>query len=87
MVGAEAKRAKTVRGRRALARREPKLVENPRTALILRGQKSCALVNSALTDLYLLKKPHAVHFRSVGDGFLFSTCPLSAKLLCSVRSL
>ena len=63
MVGAEAKRAKTVRGRRALARREPKLVENPRTALILRGQKSCALVNSALTDLYLLKKPHAVHFR------------------------
>jgi len=56
------KRAKTARGRRELSKREPKLVENPRTALIARGQKTCALVNSALTDLYMLKKPHAVHF-------------------------
>ena len=60
---AAVKRAKTARGRRALQKREPKIVENPRTALLARGQKSSALVNAALTDLYMLKKPHAVHFK------------------------
>ena len=53
-----ARRAKTARGRRILAKREPKLVENPRTALIVRGQKTSAIVNSCLTDLFMLKKPH-----------------------------
>lgn len=62
-MGLEAKRAKTARARRALAKRDPKIVENPRTALIARGQKTCGLVNAALTDLYMLKKPHAVHFK------------------------
>ena len=52
------KRAKTARGRRALEKRMPQLEENPRTALVLRGQKSSALVNAALTDLFMLKKPH-----------------------------
>lgn len=58
----EAKRAKTGRARRALAKRDPKLVENPRTALVARGQKTSGLVNDALTDLHMLKKPHSVHF-------------------------
>lgn len=62
-MGVEAKRAKTARSRRALAKRDPKVIENPRTALIARGQKTCSLVNSALTDLYMLKKPFAVHFK------------------------
>lgn len=53
-----ARRAKTARGRRILAKREPKLVENPRTALVVRGQKTSAIVNSCLTDLFMLKKPH-----------------------------
>jgi len=57
------KRAKTARGRRALTKREPKLTENPRTALIARGQKTSEVVNSALTDLYMLKKPHSQHFK------------------------
>ena len=59
----DSKRAKTVRGRRALAKRDPKVVENPRTALVLRGQKSSAVINAVLLDLYMLKKPHAVHFK------------------------
>lgn len=58
----ESKRAKTARGRRFLAKREPKLVENPRNALVARGQKSSALVNEILKDVFLLKKPRAVHF-------------------------
>eukprot|EP00316_Scyphosphaera_apsteinii_P020556 CAMPEP_0119326924 /NCGR_PEP_ID=MMETSP1333-20130426/69588_1 /TAXON_ID=418940 /ORGANISM="Scyphosphaera apsteinii, Strain RCC1455" /LENGTH=353 /DNA_ID=CAMNT_0007335363 /DNA_START=139 /DNA_END=1200 /DNA_ORIENTATION=- len=62
-VGLEAKRAKTARGRRILAKREPKLIENPRTALIVRGQRTSAIVNSVLTDLYMLKKPYSIHFK------------------------
>lgn len=56
------KRAKTARGRRALMKMAPKLIENPRSTLVLRGQKSSQLVNSALTDLFMLKKPNAKHF-------------------------
>ena len=61
--GLEAKRGKTARVRRALAKREPKAVENPRTALLIRGQKTSGLINDVLTDLFMLKKPHAVHFK------------------------
>jgi ribosome production factor 2 len=59
----EAKRAKNARVRRVLTKREPKLIENPRVALLVRGQKTSGLVNSALTDLFMLKKPYAVHFK------------------------
>ena len=58
----DSKRAKTARGRRALRKMEPKVIENPRATLVLRGQKSSALVNTALTDIYMLKKPNAKHF-------------------------
>lgn len=58
----DSKRAKTARGRRALREMAPKLNENPRTTLVMRGQKSSEIVNNALTDLYLLKKPRAKHF-------------------------
>jgi hypothetical protein len=60
---AAVKAAKTARGRRVLQKREPKLIENARNTLIARGQKTSALVNAALTDLYMLKKPHSVHFK------------------------
>ena len=61
-LASDPKRAKTARGRRALEKMAPKLNENPRTALVLRGQKTSALVNQALTDLYMLKKPFSKHF-------------------------
>ena len=56
------KRAKTARGKRALEKMMPKINENPRTALVVRGQKTSAIINSALTDLFVLKKPFARHF-------------------------
>jgi len=55
------KRAKTARGRRALERMAPKLNENPKTTLLVRGQKTSATVSQALTDLYMLQKPNAKH--------------------------
>ena len=58
----ETKRAQTPRGRRALGKRLPKLIENPRKALIARGQKTSRLMNNTLTDLFVLKKPHSLHF-------------------------
>ena len=60
---ANAKSAKSARGRRFLKNRESKLNENPKTALIVRGQKTSGLINDVLTDLYMLKKPHGVHLR------------------------
>lgn len=59
----ESKRAKTARGRRILSKRESKILENPRSTLVARGQKSSALVNELLTDLFRLKQPHSVHLR------------------------
>ena len=78
---AAVKAAKTARGRRALQKREPKLVENPRTALVARGQKTSALVNSALTDLYMLKKPHAMHFKRHNAVHPFED-PTPLEFLC-----
>lgn len=60
---ADAKTAKSARGRRFLKNREAKLNENPKTALIVRGQKTSGLINDVLTDLYMLKKPLGVHMR------------------------
>lgn len=59
----DAKTAKSARARRFLKNREPKLNENPKTALIVRGQKTSGLINDVLTDLYMLKKPLGVHLR------------------------
>ncbi|XP_068697971.1 ribosome production factor 2 homolog [Montipora foliosa] len=56
-------RPKTQRGKRAVEHREPKNVENAKTALFLRGGKTSEVVTNALKDLCLLKKPNAVMFQ------------------------
>ena len=76
-----AKRAKTARGRRFLTNRAPKIVENPRTALVARGQKTSQLVNTILTDIFMLKKPHAVHFRRHNAVHPFED-PTPLEFLC-----
>lgn len=59
----DSKSAKTSRARRFLRNREAKLNENPKTALLVRGQKTSGLINSILIDLFMLKKPYGVHLR------------------------
>ncbi|CUT98767.1 ribosome production factor 2 [Echinococcus multilocularis] len=48
---------KTHRGRKFLSKREPKIYENDKQTLIIRGAHTGEIVNSFLTDIYLLKKP------------------------------
>eukprot|EP00164_Ancoracysta_twista_P002372 GFYU01003142.1.p1 GENE.GFYU01003142.1~~GFYU01003142.1.p1 ORF type:complete len:304 (-),score=88.45 GFYU01003142.1:55-966(-) len=59
----EPRKAKTRRGKKFLENRAPKVVENPKSALILKGANTSEVVTAALKDLYLLKKPLAVKFQ------------------------
>ncbi|CAG8497616.1 320_t:CDS:2 [Ambispora gerdemannii] len=53
---------KTARSARALKKREPKIQENQKTAIFLRGHKTNNIINTALSDLCALKKPDAITF-------------------------
>eukprot|EP00002_Diphylleia_rotans_P004651 TRINITY_DN13531_c0_g1_i1.p1 TRINITY_DN13531_c0_g1~~TRINITY_DN13531_c0_g1_i1.p1 ORF type:complete len:333 (-),score=82.15 TRINITY_DN13531_c0_g1_i1:153-1151(-) len=56
------RKPKTQRGKRAVVAREPKIFETVKTAMLIRGSTSSNLTNSLLKDLYLIRKPDAVHF-------------------------
>ncbi|BEI85070.1 hypothetical protein CcaverHIS002_0504710 [Cutaneotrichosporon cavernicola] len=53
---------KNARVKRALEAREPKLVENEKTAIFVRGQNTSDRVRGAMVDLYALKRPKAINF-------------------------
>lgn len=48
---------KNQRAKRSLSARAPKLVENVKKALVLKGPKASDIVSKALKDMYALKKP------------------------------
>ncbi|QSL64371.1 hypothetical protein MERGE_001672 [Pneumocystis wakefieldiae] len=50
------------RSKREIEKREPKIQESGRTVLFLRGSTTNRVVQTALLDLYQLKKPNAIHF-------------------------
>lgn len=54
---------KTRRAKRALEKRESKIIENVKTAMFIKGHNTSAIVNEALKDLYSLKKPDAVFMK------------------------
>lgn len=58
---------KNARSKRVLEKREAKLVENPKTAIFVRGNQSSEKVNLALTELAALKKPDAISFSKKND--------------------
>jgi len=62
---------KNNRARRALKKMEPKIAENAKATLILKGNKSSDVVNHVLTDMYMMKKPHAVKFWKKNDFYPF----------------
>ncbi|KAF2674327.1 Brix domain-containing protein-like protein [Microthyrium microscopicum] len=53
---------RNARSKRALEKREPHIVENPKNTLILRGEKCSKIVQLALTDINTLKEPYTVKF-------------------------
>ncbi|KAF9583705.1 rRNA-binding ribosome biosynthesis protein rpf2 [Lunasporangiospora selenospora] len=53
---------RNARAKRFLKNREAKTEENIKTAIFIRGSKTSQIVNDALSDLYMLKKPHAINF-------------------------
>ncbi|KAI9145004.1 ribosome biogenesis protein RPF2 [Paraphysoderma sedebokerense] len=55
-------KAKNARSKRFLDKREAKVVENAKATICVRGTQTSAIINSALADIYSLKKPNAVNF-------------------------
>ncbi|KAJ2896812.1 hypothetical protein MKZ38_005222 [Zalerion maritima] len=53
---------KTARGKRALAERDPKPVENPKTSLFLRYTSCSQVIQDCLSDLYSLRQPLSKRF-------------------------
>ncbi|XP_076801964.1 ribosome production factor 2 homolog [Clavelina lepadiformis] len=56
-------KAKSQRHKRVLKKREPKIHENDKRTLFIRGGNTSETVTTALKELYLLKKPNAILFR------------------------
>ncbi|KAM8831543.1 ribosome production factor 2 homolog [Spinachia spinachia] len=54
---------KSKRAKRFLERRAPKLTEDVKTAMIMKGGNSSLAITQALKDIYALKKPNAVLFK------------------------
>lgn len=53
---------RNARSKRALEKREPKIHESGRTILFLKASSTSQIIQTALLDLYSLKKPNAIHF-------------------------
>ena len=51
------RKPKNARAKRALLAREPKVVENPKSSIMLRGMSSSQIVNDVLSDLHKLRVP------------------------------
>ncbi|KAK3937067.1 Brix domain-containing protein [Diplogelasinospora grovesii] len=54
---------RTARSKRALEKRAPKAVENPKTALFLRGTTCSQVTQDAMADLFALRQPLAKRFQ------------------------
>jgi len=54
---------KTRRSKAALLEREPKIIENTKSCMFIKGGNTSEIVSAALKDLFLLKKPDAISYR------------------------
>ncbi|XP_065057908.1 ribosome production factor 2 homolog [Rhopilema esculentum] len=54
---------KTQRGKRAIEKKEPKILEDIKSAIIIRGGRTSEIVTDVLKNIYILKKPNAVMFQ------------------------
>jgi len=56
---------------RAIQKQEPKITENIKKAMFIRGGKTSDLINTLLRDLYHLKKPEAIQLSKRNDFLPF----------------
>ncbi|MED6243628.1 rRNA-binding ribosome biosynthesis protein rpf2 [Ataeniobius toweri] len=54
---------KTKRSKRFLESRAPKLIEDVRSTMIMKGGNTSQTITTALKDIYSLKKPNAVLYK------------------------
>nr|XP_022292719.1 ribosome production factor 2 homolog [Crassostrea virginica] len=54
---------KTQQGKRFLEKREPKLIENDKQAMFIKGGNTSIVVSQALRELYVLKKHNAISYK------------------------
>uniref|UniRef100_A0A914D153 Ribosome production factor 2 homolog n=1 Tax=Acrobeloides nanus TaxID=290746 RepID=A0A914D153_9BILA len=64
-------KAKTRRGKKFLENRAPKIIENDKQAIIVKGGKTSETVTNVLKELYQLKKPLATHLKRRNPFHLF----------------
>ncbi|KAL0248147.1 hypothetical protein GEMRC1_003383 [Eukaryota sp. GEM-RC1] len=64
-------RATTRRGKKFLESKEPKIIEDAKRALFLKGHSTSQVINDVLSDLYLTKKPDAQMFSHKNDVLPF----------------
>ncbi|XP_037086175.1 ribosome production factor 2 homolog [Pollicipes pollicipes] len=77
-------KTKTRKGKRHIEDRAPKLIENEKKVLILKGHKTNNVLQECLKDINSLKRPHAIFFNRKRDLVPFENITpveqLSAKL-------
>ena len=58
------RKIKSKRGKKFLENRTPKLIENDKTALILKGSKTKEILQMILHDIHALKKPFSQQLKA-----------------------
>lgn len=76
--------AKTQKAKRELENRAPKLIENVKSTLLLKGPSSSQVMNTVLKDLHTLKKPCAKLFTKRNMTRPFQD-PSSVEFLCKAN--
>ena len=66
-VSKRVEKTKTQKGKRALEEREPKAIENTKTALFVRGTNCSDLVMKCMKDLSSIKKPFAISYNQKNE--------------------
>lgn len=70
----------THRGKRAILKKEPKLIEDVKQTLCYKGKNTSPIVVDFMKDLYTLKKPNAMLMQKKNDVLPFEDVTLFEKL-------
>lgn len=76
----EKRKAKTLKGRKFLKRKEPQLIEGPRNTLFLRGTKTSETVSKLMHELYIFKKSQSLALSKRYDFKPFESASLLENL-------